>query len=166
MIKTLLGLASLVVVLTLIGLSATGAPSDLGASDLGMTVSPIRDPNGTWVLQFELRYTGDAPLMLDERSLPWKSHRDLLLEAFQLNPAGTRLAHPSPTNKRELPRSALTVNPGDTLSGSVNLSATLPDLGAALQETDVVVFWSHQLRSMDNPSLPRLNGGVVIPRRG
>jgi len=164
MLRTLFGLASLVVVLTLIGLSATGAPSDPVASDLGVTVSPVRDAKGAWVLQFEVRYTGEAPLVVDERSLPWKSPRDVFLEAFQLNAAKTRLSHPE-TAARDLPRAPLTLNPGDTLVGNVNLSGRLPELATALRESDVIVFWSHQVRSTDNPAPPRLNGGVVIPRQ-
>ncbi len=164
MLRTLFGVASLVLVLALIGLSAVGAPSDPGVSDLGITVSPVRDAKGLWVLQFELRYTGDAPLVVDERSLPWKSSRDLILEAFQLNPAKTRLSHPE-TAPRDLPRAPLTLNPGDTLLGSVNLSARLPELSTALRESDVIVFWSNQIRSTESPAPPRLNGGVVIPRQ-
>jgi hypothetical protein len=164
MVRTLFGLASLVVVLTLIGLSATGAPTDPGTSDLGISVAPVRDAKGAWVLQFELRYTGEAPIVVDERSLPWKSSRDLILEAFQLNPAKTRLSPPEMA-MRDLPRAPVTLNPGDTLLGSVNLSVRLPELATALRESDVIVFWSNQIRSTENPAPPRLNGGVVIPRQ-
>jgi hypothetical protein len=164
MLRTLFGLASLVVVLTLIGLSATGAPSDPSASDLGMTVSPVRDAKGAWFLQFELRYSGDVPLVVDERSLPWKSPRDLFLEAFQLNAAKTRLSRPE-SAMRDIPRAPLTLNPGDVLVGNVNLSARLPELTTALRDSDVIVFWSQQIRSTETSTPPRLNGGVVIPRQ-
>lgn len=164
MLRALCGIAGLVVVLTLIGLSATGAPTDPAASDLGMTVSPVRGANGAWVLQFELRYTGEVPLVVDERSLPWKNPRELLLEAFQLNPAKTRLSHPEKA-MRELPRAPITLNPGDTLLGDVNLSARLPELAAVLRESDVIVFWSNQIRATEPVAPLRLNGGVVIPRQ-
>jgi hypothetical protein len=164
MLKTVVGLMTLVGLLFLIGYATSGAPSDPNLTDLGLTASAVRAQNGGWLMQFELRYTGEAPLAVDERSLPWKSPRELLIEAFQLNPAGTRLARPE-SRTRDLPRASLTLNPGDTVSGQVNLSARLPELAAAIQESDVVLFWSHQMRSADSQVLPRLNGGVVIPKQ-
>jgi hypothetical protein len=164
MLKTVLGFTTLILLLCLIGYATSGAPSDPSQSDLGLTATPIRQENGAWLLQFELRHAGDAPLAVDERTLPWKSPRELLIEAFQLNPANTRLAHPEP-RIRDLPRASLTLNPGDTVSGQVNLSARLPELAAAIRESDVVLFWSHQMRSGDSQTLPRLNGGVVIPKQ-
>ena len=164
MLKTGLGFTTLVLLLCLIGYATSGAPSDPNQSELGLTASPIRQGNGAWLLQFELRYTGEAPLIVDERSLPWRSPRELLIEAFQLNPAGTRLAHPE-SRTRDLPRASMTLNPGDTVSGQVNLSARLPELAAVIRESDVVLFWSHQMRSGDSQTLPRLNGGVVIPKQ-
>ncbi len=164
MFRTLVGLISLIMLLALIGFSATGAPTDSGLSDLGLTASPIREANGAWRLQFELRYTGETPLVLSEASLPWKNPRDLLLVARQLNVASAPVAERESPG-RNVPDAYLTLNPGDTLAGSVNLSVRLPGLGAAIRESDVLVFWSHQIRSADNPALPRLNGGVVIPRQ-
>ena len=79
-----------------------------------------------------------------------------------MNPAGTRLAHPE-SRTRDLPRASMTLNPGDTVSGQMNLSARLPELAAVIRESDVVLFWSNQMRSGDSQTLPRLNGGVVIP---
>jgi hypothetical protein len=161
MLRTLFGLTSLVLLLVFIGYAATGAPGDPGPSDLSLTVSPIRTPNGTWRLQFDLQYVGEKPIVLSERSLPWKSPRDLLLVATPLNSARTRLAEfDSPA---QAPSQAfLTLNPGDTLAGSVNLSARFPGLAAAIQEGEVIVFWSQQIRSMESAGLPRLNGGVVL----
>ncbi len=165
MLRTLFAVMSLVIVLALIGISATGAPSDSTSSELGLIATPVHETNGAWRLQFEMRYNGDSPLVVSERSLPWKSPRELLLLARQLNAANT------PVAERELPASDapetyVTLNPGDVLSGSVNLSGRLPGLGTANRETDVIIFWSHQVRSTDNPAMPRLSGGVVIPRQG
>jgi hypothetical protein len=164
MLRTLFGLTSLVLLLVFIGYAATGAPGDPGLTDLSLTASPVRAQNGTWRLQFDLQYTGEKPVVVSERSLPWKSPRDLLLVVAPLNSARTRLAEldsPPPAP----PQTFLTLNPGDTLAGSVNLSARFPGLTAAIQEGEVIVFWSHQIRSMESPALPRLNGGVVISRQ-
>lgn len=163
MLRILFGLASLVLLLVFIGFSATGAPSDPSPSDLGLTAAPTRAPDGTWRMQFELQYTGDRPLALSERSLPWKSPRDLLLVATVLNSTRTRLSESEPPAPAP-PSTLLTLNPGDTLAGSVNLSTRFPALAEALRESDVVVFWSHQVRSTESPSLARLNGGVVLSR--
>jgi hypothetical protein len=164
MLKTLFGLTALVLLLVLFGYATSGGPSDPNLSDLGLTASAVRDPNGAWRLQFELRYTGETPLVLTEGSLPWKNPRDLLLVACALNAAKTRLA-PSEAPMRDVPPTSLTLNPGDTLSGSVNLSARLPGLAEAIQGSDVVLFWSHEMKSSDSQPLPRLNGGAVIPRQ-
>lgn len=164
MLKTFFGLTTLVLLLVLIGYATSSGPSDSNLSDLGLTASAVRDPNGAWRLQFELRYTGETPLVLYEGSLPWKNPRDLLLVACALNAVNTRLV-PSDVPARDLPPTPLTLNPGDTLSGSVNLSARLPELAEAIHGSDVVLFWSHALKSADSQPLPRLNGGAVIPRQ-
>lgn len=164
MLKTLFGLTTLVLLLVLIGYATSSGPSDPNLSDLGLTASAVHDPNGGWRLQFELRYTGETPLVLHEGSLPWKNPRDLLLVACALNAAKTRLVQ-SEAPVRDLPPTPLTLNPGDTLSGSVNLSARLPDFAEVIQASDVVLFWSHALKSADSQPLPRLNGGAVIPRQ-
>ncbi len=164
MLRTLFAVMSLVIVLALIGISATGAPTEFTSSELAMTATPAHDSNGAWRLQFELRHNGETPLVVSERSLPWKSPRDLLLVARQLNAASTPVAERE-TPVRDLPETYVTLNPGDALSGSVNLSGRLPGLGTASRETDVIVFWSHQIRPADDPAMPRLSGGIVIPRQ-
>ncbi len=164
MFKTLFGLTTLVLLLVLIGYATSGGPSDANLTDLGLTASPVRDPNGVWRLQFDLRYTGEAPLVVYEGSLPWKNPRDLLLVACALNAANSRLVS-ADSPKRDLPQNPLTLNPGDTLTGSVNLSASFPGLTEAIQASDVVLFWSHEMKSAEKQSLPRLNGGAVIPRQ-
>ena len=123
MLKTFFGLTTLVLLLVLIGYATSSGPSDSNLSDLGLTASAVRDPNGAWRLQFELRYTGEIPLVLYEGSLPWKNPHDLLLVGCALNAANIRLV-PAEAPMRDLPPSSLTLNPGDTLSGSVNLSAS------------------------------------------
>jgi len=164
MLKTLFGLTTLVLLLVLIGYATSSGPSDGNLTDLGLTASAVRDPSGVWRLQFDLRYTGETPLVVYEGSLPWKNPRDLLLVACALNASNTRLV-PANTLVRDLPPNPLTLNPGDTLSGSVNLSARLPGLVEAIQASDVVLFWSHEIKSTEKQSLPRLNGGAVIPRQ-
>ncbi len=158
------GLLGLIVLLALIGYSATGAPRDPSPSDFGLTASPVRETNGTWRLQFELSYSGEKSLLVSERSLPWKSPSDLLLVAIPLNVARSPLAAPESSGSPP-PSATLTLSPGDSLSGSVNVSARFPGLAAAIRETDVMLFWSHQLRASDAPSLPRLAGGVLLPRQ-
>ena len=165
MLKTLFGVTTLVLLLVLIGYATSGGPSDPTLSDLGLSASAVRDPTGVWRLQFDLRYTGETPLVLYEGSLPWKNPRDLLLIGCALNAANIRLV-PAEAPTRDLPPASLTLNPGDIVSGSVNLSAMLPGLTEAIQGSDVVLFWSHEMKSTDSQPLPRLNGGAVIPRQG
>jgi hypothetical protein len=165
MFRTIFGLTTLIVLLVLIGYATSSGPSDPNLADLGLTASVVHDPNGVWRLQFELRYTGETPLVLSEGSLPWRNPRDLLLVACALNASNTRLsAADAPMGS--LPPTSVTLNPGDTLSGSVNLTSRLPGLGAAIQASDVILFWSHEMKSADSQTLPRINGGVVIPRQG
>ena len=165
MLRTIFGLTTLVFLLVLFGYATSGSPTDPNVSNLGLAASAVNEPDGSWRLKFELRYTGETPLALLERSLPWKNPRDLLLVACRLNANGARLTA-SDVRMRELPPTSLAVNPGDVLSGSVNLSARFPGLAAAIQAGDVVVFWSHEMKGADSQSLPRMTGGVVIPRQG
>ena len=164
MVRTLVGLTSLILLLVLIGYAATGAPPDLSSSELNLTASPVREPNGTWRLKFDLSYSGEKSLVVPERSLPWGSHRDLLLVAIPLDAARTPLegrSSPGPS----LPTSPLTLDTGDSISGNVNVSSRFPGLAEAIQKTDVMVFWSYQPPAVEGQVLPRLTGGVVLPRQ-
>jgi len=60
----------------------------------------------------------------------------------------------------------LVLNPGDRVSGVVDLSQRFPDLAAAVRERDVIVFWSYEFKPRGRPAFPRLTGGVILPREG
>lgn len=165
MLRTLLGVGTLIVTLVMFGYATSGTLSDPNLSDLGLTASAARDPNGGWRLQFDLRYTGESPLVLSEASLPWKNPQNLLLVACTPGAADACLAA-ADLPVRDLPPTFLTLNPGDTLSGSVNVSARFPGLATASRSSDVILFWSHEVKPAESKSVPRLHGGVVLPRQG
>lgn len=164
MLRTLLGIGTLIVTLVMFGLATSGTPSDPSLSDLGVSASAVRDANGGWRLQFELRYNGESPLVLSEASLPWKNPRELLVVACAPGAAGACLKGPD-LPMRDRPSTSLTLNPGDALSGAVNVSEKFPTLAAARQSGDVILFWSYEVKVPGNQIPPRLHGSVVLPRQ-
>ncbi len=161
-VRISVALASLIGLLALIGFSATGALPEPGPSDVSLTASPVQEPNGRWSMRFELSYSGEKALLISERSLPWKSPGELLLVAVPLN-GGRNLSTAPQSIRSGLAAATLSLNPGDSLSGSVDVSSHFPGLAAAIRETDVMVFWSHQIPEAS--ALPRLAGGVLLPRQ-
>jgi hypothetical protein len=165
MLRTLLGIGTLIVTLVMFGLATSGTPSDPSLSDLGVSASAVRDANGGWRLQFELRYTGESPLAFPEASLPWRNPRDLLLVACAPGAAGACLKG-ADLPLREYSPTSLTLNPGDTLSGTVSVSEKFPALATARHSGDVILFWSYEIRTAGSQIAPRLHGSVVLPFQG
>lgn len=132
-------------------------------SDLKLDVSPLQDTSGVWHLQIHLEYSGEKPLTIFRDSLPWSIRRNLVLVAIRLDPSRTRLEEIQPID--DPGPGELTLNPGERLSGTVELSHRFPGLNTALRERDVIVFWSYQMKPPGTQPLPRQSGAVAIPRQ-
>lgn len=67
------------------------------------------------------------------------------------------LENPSPNS--------ISLDPGQALTGSVDLQERFPTLSECVANHEALVFWSFQLKPRGNSALPRINGGVSIAAR-
>jgi hypothetical protein len=116
-----------------------------------------------WDLRVELTYKGDRPIRVDEKELPWGFRGSMLLVAVALNKYSTRLSESYYID--DPIENVITLTPEDRLTGTIYLFNRFPDLTTAAATDDVLLLWSYELKPLDGPSLPRVSGGIVIPKQ-
>jgi hypothetical protein len=114
-------------------------------------------------LDLKLWYQGQQKIRISESSLPWRMQHSLLLLAVCLDGKNRviqetySLENPSPNT--------ISLEPGQSLTGSVDLLERFPTLGECVANHEALVFWSFQLKPRESLALPRVNGGVSIAAR-
>lgn len=136
--------ATLIVGAALLSLQVTHAANGSPSPTLKVTVtSKATDP---LILETRLTLHSDRAVRVGRSLLPWESARSLVLLAAEL-PAGWEI--PSAPRFIEDPGPAeTTLEPGRTVSGTVDLRKRFPELPKRLNESDVIVFWTYQLTGM------------------
>lgn len=119
--------------------------------------------NGHIGLTFQLHYTGKQAVSVYTSHLPWGTKDNLVLVSVCLN--GPKSLVPPVDYFDDPGPNQLTLQPGEVLTGSIDLERRFPTLRDCLQRSDALVFWSYQLEpiSSDAP-FQRLSGGVLITR--
>jgi len=104
----------------------------------------------------------EKPIRVYQSSLPWAAWHSMVLIAVKANQNGevlkryTPIDDPSPT--------IVTLNPGAEIKGRVALNERFPDLSQTLRESDVLLFWSYQLRPLDSAPLERQGGWLFVSK--
>jgi len=114
-------------------------------------------------LQVRLTNETRAPITVPRHSPPWANAYSALVVAVKTDASGTVLERSTPVDDPLV--GSLTIQPGETLSGQIDLDRRFPGLADALMEHDVVVFWSFQLDPVDGTPLARAGGWVLLPRQ-
>lgn len=115
-----------------------------------------------YILHVKLTHRSRDILTIYQHSLPWVGWYSILLTAIKTDALGTVIEKsliiddPGPVR--------ITIKPGETLTGDIPLIGRFPDLLEALRETDVIIFWSYQLKPVDAPPFQRACGYVVLPK--
>jgi hypothetical protein len=114
----------------------------------------------------EVRVTNETPtpITVFRHSLPWSSAYSALLVAVKTDAVGTVLDRSRPVDDPVV--GTLTIQPKQTVNGEIDLDRRFPGLSDGLRERDVIVFWSHQLQTVDGDLLPRTGGWVLLPKQG
>ena len=136
-------------------LSASEKPSYLVEAYLDQT-----DP---FLLNLKLKVGGTSTIKIYESDLPWKVRYKIMLVAALADGSG-RVAEPILYISDPGP-GTITVQPGETLTGSVNLLTRFRNLEQIVRETDVVIFWSYRLAPINDEPLKRVGGWVLVPRQ-
>ncbi|OPY75277.1 MAG: hypothetical protein A4E63_00388 [Syntrophorhabdus sp. PtaU1.Bin050] len=111
-------------------------------------------------LAITLMNTSHVPLTVYHHALPWVGWYSAMVIAVKTDPSWTVLerrfiiddAGPATT----------TIGPGETLTGRITLVNRFHGFCEALQEGDMVVFWSYQLQPIDDTPLERVAGHVFF----
>jgi hypothetical protein len=114
-------------------------------------------------LDVELTNSSNEPLEVYEHSLPWVGWYSLLLIAAKTDAPGTVLEKKTPVD--DPGPGTTTLQPGQTLKGSISLVDRFPGFVEAVSSRDVIVFWSYQLQPLKGPALPRTAGYVLFPKQ-
>lgn len=114
--------------------------------------------------QLHIRLTSnmERPIQLYHHTLPWSMCHGIELAIIETGYGGNVLESLEPlVDPGGL---VVSLSPGETLTGEVNLSALYPSLKAALRQTDVVVFWNYQPQLVDGTCLERQGGWLLLPK--
>ena len=136
---------------------------DREARDVLVAAATLRyGQGGEPLLHLELRYNGEKELAIPNSDLPWRHVWGLGLAAIRAD--GMWPVEPS-YPLLSPPGGSVALRPGALLEGSFDLRRRFRNLTDMLKHHDVVLFWTLQLRPLDEDPLPRVGGWLVIPSR-
>jgi hypothetical protein len=110
-------------------------------------------------LRMTVRSLATAPATIYKSELPWELRHSIILTA--VTTAGDSLSQNVVAGDPSLQK--ITLNPGQSVSGDIDLKAVFKDLDGVRRKSDVLLFWAY--RSPDGLNLPKWSGGwILIPR--
>ena len=123
------------------------------------------EATGTPAHKLEMHLTNQSPgpITVFRHSLPWSSAYSALVVAVRTDAVGTVLDRSTPVDDPVV--GTLTIEPNETLTGQIDLDRRFPGLADELKKRDVIVFWSHQLRTVDGAALPRTGGWALLAKQ-
>lgn len=123
--------------------------------------------SNTHELLLELGNTSSNALSMVKSSLPWEWRYSLWVKAFEDDAIGSPLDEAFPPADRPIQERTLTIQPGESLEGTIDLTTRFPDLDEVLKRRSVVIFWNYaqDIQGHEGNTL-RLYGSAVIPKSG
>ena len=114
--------------------------------------------------RLELRLTnhGTKALEIYRSALPWGNTYSMVVVGVVLH--GTNEVIQAPPLIDDPGPDSILFRPSETLTGSIKLFDRFPKLEDALGKSDVIVFWSYQLETVDGATSQRFNGTVTLKR--
>lgn len=117
--------------------------------------------NGKPELQISLTNVSNNAIGMRQADLPWGSRDSLYISAF----ARKRWNALNPVFPEQYPQSVnLTIQPGETLKGSIDLTYYLTMINKYLKNDDVIVFWFYSPKTIDEKTLGEYGDWLVFPR--
>jgi hypothetical protein len=114
------------------------------------------------MLMVIFRNVTDGPLRIYRNDLPWECRHSLILVAVRAGSGGGILAEDLPVDDPIVGETE--VLKSQDLRGTIDLEKRFPSLLRALEQSDVILFWSYQLTPVGKSSLPRQGGWLLIPK--
>ena len=135
----------------------TNEPADY---DISVT-HHVDEQTSLITLNISLKLTSQEEVEIYEDSLPWDAWHSMILVVT--TPIGHALERQMPID--DPGEHTLSLRPGQTIKGEITLTDEFPELIATLQKHNLILFWSHQLDSIDAEPMPRKGGWLLIPKQ-
>jgi hypothetical protein len=116
----------------------------------------------SWRLHVSLTNTSGQVVEVFRSDLPWESRHSMILVLVEVHAGNITVPEIHPTDSPIVGEQ--TIGPGEILEGQILLEDRFPDLAKVLAHSDVIAFWSYQLKAIKGPGLPRTGGWVFIPK--
>ncbi len=93
-------------------------------------------------------------------SLPWGNSRSMYLNAVRNR---TQLTAPTPID--DPVAGDVTIKPGETVEGDINLHERFPSLETELSKDDVDLLWTYQASETKGSTVSRFGGWILLPKK-
>jgi hypothetical protein len=151
-----------VLVLSMEGVAAAYASEQ----PLRLDVKVYYDATNGGVLKVELVNSSTRPVELLDSFLPWGYTYSMLLVAAQpMDPFGPSRSLNRTTVIDDAIGRPVTIGPGGSLSGTIDLDRQFPGVASQLARGSVVLFWSYSAQFVGGERSERTGGMIVIPKR-
>lgn len=111
------------------------------------------------LLEFKATNLSGTRVCLEKGNLPWGTIYSTSIIALLPGMAQKQLERAWIID--DPPLATTCFNPGETLTGSINLSEAFPALGESLKKGEVVIFWYYQNKQFKSTA----GGYFVLPRK-
>ena len=113
-------------------------------------------------LAVEIQNKSGVEIVASKDSLPWEWRYSFWVKAFVVDAGGSPVDERLPISDPSRTES-VRIAPGARMEGHIDLESRFPDLRAALEKHDVVIFWSYQ-PEFEPIRAPRVAGWLTIPK--
>jgi len=115
------------------------------------------------LIELSLTNASAHPLRLYQADLPWGVRRSI---SITLDSLRTHECVPPPTTESidDPGPGVATIQPHETISGTIRLDTRFPALNDELSRSDVIAYWSYTVKSVDGGQSEREFGGLLLSR--
>jgi hypothetical protein len=131
------------------------------ALKLKLGVSELTDTN--CIIEVSVLNTGSKPLTVFQNDLPWMSRHSLFVVVVQSGPEKRLIEEHLFIDDPKAGQ--VTIKPGESLNGHIEISRRFPTLLESLEEKDVFLFWSYELKCLGKPLGQRTGGFLLLPSK-
>lgn len=137
-----------------------GLASAADNAAIAVTVSAVPDKAGNFDLHIKLKNCGSEDLKMFRAGLPWGNSHSMYLNAVRNR---TPLTAPTPID--DPVAGDVTIKPGETVEGDINLHERFPSLEKELNNDDVDLLWTYQANETKGSTVSRFGGWVLLPKK-
>lgn len=156
--KKLISITTLLVPALVLSASVSSLASESKKVELAVTARP--DKAGLYDLHIQLKNCGAEDIKMFRASLPWGNSRSVYLNAVRNR---TPLIAPTPID--DPAAGDVTIKPGETVEGYINLHERFPSLEKELSNDDVDLLWTYQASQTTGSTMSRFGGWVLLPKK-